>query len=92
MKLAQSITPSTKLLGYDRRKFKTVTLGEPHCWVSVAPLGHVVPPCGDERRYMVKVSVGPTVEHCVVQVSLTTGNQDSFFQRIKASEKSLGAP
>lgn len=35
-------------------------------------------------------SVGLKLEHCVVQVSLTMANQDSFFQRIKVSEKSPG--
>lgn len=37
-------------------------------------------------------SVGPKLEHCVLQVSLTMANQDSFFQRIKVSEKSTGLP
>ena len=37
-------------------------------------------------------SVGLKLEHCVVQVSLTMANQDSFFQRIKVSEKSMGLP
>lgn len=37
-------------------------------------------------------SVGLKLEHCVVQVSLTMANQDSFFQRIKVSEKSTGLP
>lgn len=37
-------------------------------------------------------SVGLKLEQCVIQVSLTMANQDSFFQRIKASEKSTGLP
>lgn len=37
-------------------------------------------------------SVGLKLEHCVLQVSLTMANQDSFFQRIKASGKSTGLP
>lgn len=37
-------------------------------------------------------SVGLKLEHCVLQVSLTMANQDSVFQRIKASEKSTGLP
>lgn len=37
-------------------------------------------------------SVGLTLEHCVLRVSLTMANQDSFFQRIKASGKSTGLP
>lgn len=37
-------------------------------------------------------SAGLKLEHCVVQVSLTMANQDSFFQRIKVSEKSTGLP
>lgn len=37
-------------------------------------------------------SVGLKLEHCVVQGSLTMANHDSFFQRTKASEKSMGLP
>lgn len=37
-------------------------------------------------------SVGLKLEHCVLQVSLTMANQDSFFQRIKVSEKATGLP
>lgn len=36
-------------------------------------------------------SVGLKLEHCAVQVSLTMANQDSFFQRIKASQKPTGS-
>lgn len=37
-------------------------------------------------------SVGLKLEHCVVHVSLTMANHDSFFQSTKASEKSTGLP
>ena len=37
-------------------------------------------------------SVGLQLEHCVGQGLLTIANQDGFFQRTKASEKSTGLP
>ena len=37
-------------------------------------------------------SGGLQLEHCVGQGLLTIANQDGFFQRTKASEKSTGLP
>lgn len=88
MDAVQTVAPNTKLLRYDIRKFKTIT----STGGSAAPKCHVVPPCGDERRLMVMFSAGLQLEHCVGQGLLTIVNQDGFFQRIKASEKSTGLP
>lgn len=94
MEAVQSITPITKLLRCDIRKFKTITNtgGAAQLLGFCRAVFHVLPPCGDERRYMVMFSVGLKLALCVVQVSLTMANQDSFLQRIKASEKSTGLP
>lgn len=94
MEAVQSITSSTKLLRCDIRKFKTITNagGAAQLLGFCRAVCHVLPPCGDEKRYMVMFSVGLKLVHCVVQVSLTMANQDSFLQRIKASEKFMGLP
>ena len=94
MDAIQTITPNTKPLRYDIRKFKTITStrGAASCWVSAALKCHAVPPRGDERSFMVLFSVGLQLEHCVGQGSLTIANQDGFFQRKKGSEKSTGLP